>query len=85
MVLGLEYSPPKTMIQVQGHGPEFGLLAAQEESREAFGAGTEVRITELKHRAGTGVDRPVYDLVAGGVPGAWVGHSLITLDPSCRP
>ena len=42
-------------------------------------------MTELKHRAGTSVDRPVYDLVVEGVPGSWVGHSLITLDPSCRP
>ena len=83
--LGMEYSPPRAMIQVQGHGPEFDLRAAQEEAKEVFGTGTEVTVTDLKHRAGTSVDRPVYDLVVEGVPGSWVGHSLITLDPSCRP
>ena len=83
--LGLEYSPPKAMVQVQGHGPEFDLLAAQEEAKEVFGAGTEVTVTELRHRAGTGVDRPVYDLMVEGVPSSWVGHSLITEDPYCRP
>ena len=81
--LGLEAQHARVRVQIQGHDHQFDINAAQKEAWQIFGVDGRVKVVDLRHRSGTGVDRPVFDAQVEGIPPGWDAHRVLSGDPRC--
>ena len=79
--LGLEAQHARVRVQIRGHDHQFDISAAQREAWQIFGVDGRVKVVDLRHRSGTGVDRPVFDAQVEGIPPGWDAHRVLSGDP----
>jgi hypothetical protein len=70
-------------VQIRGHDHQFNIDAAQREAWQIFGVDGRIKVVDLRHRSGTGVDRPVYDAQVEGIPPGWDADRVLSGDPRC--
>jgi hypothetical protein len=81
--LGLEPQHMRVRVQIRGHDHQFNIDAAQREAWQIFGVDGRIKVVDLRHRSGTGVDRPVYDAQVEGIPPGWDADRVLSGDPRC--